>query len=31
MRTIYELTESFRDGQQFIFGVTRRAPAELLE
>ena len=27
----FELTESFRDGQQFIFGVTRRAPAELLE
>jgi len=27
----FELTEPYRDGQQFIFGVTRRSPSELLK
>lgn len=27
----FELVEDFKQGQQFIFGVTRRAPAELLK
>jgi hypothetical protein len=27
----FELNETFRDGQQFIFGVTRRSPADLLK
>ncbi len=27
----FELVENFKDGQEFIFGVTRRPPAELLE
>jgi hypothetical protein len=25
----FEMRQSFRDGQQFIFGITRRTPAEL--
>ncbi|MHA3774458.1 hypothetical protein ACXR0O_23270 [Verrucomicrobiota bacterium sgz303538] len=27
----FELVEAFRDGQQFIFGITRRPPSELRE
>jgi len=27
----FELVEDFEDGQQFIFGVTRRTPSELLQ
>ena len=27
----FELVEDFKDGQQFIFGVTKRSPAEMLK
>ena len=27
----FELQEKFRDGQPFVFGITKRAPAELLK
>lgn len=27
----FEFAEDFKDGQQFIFGVTRRSPAELIK
>jgi hypothetical protein len=27
----FELIENFRDGQSFVFGVTKRSPADLLK
>ncbi len=27
----FELVEDFQDGQEFVFGVTRRSPTELLK
>jgi hypothetical protein len=27
----FELQQTFRDGQQFIFGISRRPPGELLK